>query len=130
MKRIYSICLALFALCIIPGTIPGADGGQAGLIAVAADGPTADAAVSRQAARCAYFLIFDGQGDWIESLANPYRQARGGTGPQVADFLAQKGVDTFIAGEFGTRMSDALQRKGVAMRIATGSALEVVQQAQ
>ena len=130
MKRMYSICLALSVLCIFLGTITGADAGQGGLIAVAADGPTADAAVSRQAARCAYFLIFDGQGELIESLANPHIQARGGAGPQVAELLAQKGVGTLIAGEFGGRMSDALQRKGMAMRIATGSALEAVQQAQ
>ena len=130
MKLMFYVCLALFALFTIPGTTPGADAPEGDLIAVAADGPSADAAVSRQAARCAYFLIFNRRGDLIESLANPHRQARGGAGPQVADFLAQKGVDTLIAGEFGSRMSDALQRKGMAMRIATGSVLDAVQQAQ
>jgi predicted Fe-Mo cluster-binding NifX family protein len=129
MRRFY-IFLALFVFFSVPGTPPAADAGQGGLIAVAADGPSAHAAVSRQAARCAYFLIFNGQGDLIESLANPHRQARGGAGPQVVEFLAQKGVGTLIAGEFGARMSDALQRKGMAMRVATGSALEAVQRAQ
>lgn len=130
MKRMCCLCVVLFALCMLPGTVPGADAVQGGRIAVAADGPATDAAVSLKAARCAYFLIFDNQGDLIESLANPHRQTRGGAGPQVAEMLAQKGVDAFIAGEFGARMSDALQRKGIAMRIATGSALEVVRQAQ
>ncbi|MCJ8501334.1 NifB/NifX family molybdenum-iron cluster-binding protein [Desulfatitalea alkaliphila] len=129
MKRICYLCVVLFALCILPGAVPGVDAGQGKLIAVAADGPAADAAVSLKAARCAYFLIFDSQGELIETLANPHRRTRGGAGPQVAELLAQKGAGTFIAGEFGARMSDALQRKGIAMRIATGSALEVVQQA-
>ena len=94
------------------------------ITAVAAEGQTPAALVSTLAARSPYFLLFAENGDLVEVVANPHKQAAGGAGPQVAEFLAAKGVKTVIAGEFGTKMAGAMKAKGIASRIATGSAAE------
>jgi predicted Fe-Mo cluster-binding NifX family protein len=118
-----STLIIFWILCIMA---PSAMATGEAVIAVAADGETAEAAVSRQAARCPYFLLFDARGVFVEAVANPHRQAAGGAGPQVVAFLAAKGVQTVIAGEFGGRMTTALQGKGMEFRIATGSAAAAV----
>lgn len=119
-----SIILLTWALFIVPSFMAAGEP----VIAVAADGDTADVAVSQQAARAAYFLLFDAQGVLVEAVANPYKQAKGGAGPQAVAFLATKGVRTVIAGEFGSRMSAALQAKGMAFRTASGIAADAVRQ--
>ena len=95
-------------------------------IAVAAEGQAAAAQVSKLAARAPYFLFFDGKGGLVEAVANPHRQAAGGAGPQVVEFLAARGVKTVIAGEFGAKMTAAMQGKDMAFRTASGSAAEAV----
>jgi predicted Fe-Mo cluster-binding NifX family protein len=115
MTSVWILSLALSAMAA----------GEA-VTAVAADGGTADAAVSQQAARAAYFLLFDEQGALVEAVANPYREAAGGAGPQVVAFLAEKGIRTFIAGEFGPRTEAILQGRGIKAMIAAGSAESVV----
>lgn len=91
-------------------------------IAVAAEGQTAAAQVSKVAARAPYFLLFDAKGGLVEAVANPYLQAAGGAGPQVVDFLAARGVTTVAAGEFGSKMTAAMQAKGMTFKIAGGQA--------
>lgn len=96
-------------------------------IAVAAEGQTGSAQVSRQAARSPYFLFFNQQGDLVEAVANPYLQAAGGAGPRVVEFLAAKGVHTVIASEFGAKMTRAMKEKGIVFSIATGNVKDAVQ---
>lgn len=96
------------------------------VVAVAADGETIEASVSSQAARSPYFLLFDAQGDLVETVNNPHQQAAGGAGPLVVDFLAAKGVRTVIAGEFGFKMTGAMQARGMAFQTSTGSAVDAV----
>ena len=94
------------------------------IIAVAAEGQTPAALVSTLAARSPYFLLFTENGELVEVVANPHQQAAGGAGPQVVELLAAKGVKTVIAGEFGAKMAGAMKAKGIASRIAAGSAAE------
>jgi predicted Fe-Mo cluster-binding NifX family protein len=83
-------------------------------IAVASDGKTTTASnVSNLAGRSPYFLIFDGSGKLIETVENPYKDARGGAGLSVVNLLAQKGVKTIVADTFGPRMVDAMKDKGI-----------------
>jgi predicted Fe-Mo cluster-binding NifX family protein len=94
------------------------------VIAVAAEGETAEASVSSQSARSPYFLLFDDRGVLVEAVANPFREVQRGAGPQVADFLAAKGLRIIIAGEFGPRMINALQGRQMEFRTAAGSAAD------
>ncbi|HHO47981.1 MAG TPA: hypothetical protein ENN06_05960 [Desulfobacteraceae bacterium] len=93
-------------------------------IAVAAEGETAESSVSTQSARVPYFLFFDDQGVLAEAVVNPFREVQRGAGPQVADFLAAKGIRIIIAGEFGPRMIGALQSREMEFRTAVGSAAD------
>jgi len=126
MRTIFRIAFIflIWALSMVPSAMAAGEP----VIAVAADGETVGASVSKQAARCPYFLLFDEQGVLVEAVPNPYQQAAGGAGPQAVDFLAAKGVRTVIAGEFGSRMSAALQAKGMVFRTATGVAADAVRQ--
>jgi len=93
-----------------------------GTIAVASVGKTAAAEVSGVAARSPYFLIFDVDGALLEAVDNPYKAAKGGAGPSVVPFLAQKDVAFVVAGEFGEKMIQAMQAQGIGYLEFSGSA--------
>lgn len=82
-------------------------------IAVASDGKTVSSAVSRVAARSSVFLIFDGNGKFVEAINNPHKEIGGGAGPLVVNFLAQKGANVITAQSFGKKMVDAMKAKGI-----------------
>jgi len=124
MTRKMLLPLLVVALSFFAGSAALAAGKT--VIAVAAEGSTPTAQVSKLAARAPYFLLFDDKGQLAEALANPYRQGAGGAGPQVVDFLAAKGIKTVIAGEFGANMTNAMKAKDMTHRIATGPAAEAV----
>ncbi|ADH84876.1 NifB/NifX family molybdenum-iron cluster-binding protein [Desulfurivibrio alkaliphilus] len=118
-------CLLATVLWLL--SLAPAGAAESVLIAVAAEGPEATAAVSKVAARAPYLLLFDHQGNLTAAMANPYRQAGGAAGPQVAQFLADQGAGVVIAGEFGAKMLTAMQNQGLEPRIADGTAATVVQ---
>jgi predicted Fe-Mo cluster-binding NifX family protein len=125
MKRLASIMVMLQVLMLWVGSVVFAAGDIE--FAVAAEGQTVTAQVSQQAARGSYFLFFNKQGELMEAVANPYQQATGGAGTRVAEFLAEKGVRTFLAGEFGAKMTRALKEKGIVASVAVGNAQDAVQ---
>lgn len=124
MNRLY-IILAMMLFGIL-GMAPSLMAGDGPVYAVAAEGESPDAQVSAQAARCPWFLLFDAQGNLVEAVANPHQRAAGGAGPQAAEFLASKGVQTVIAGEFGPKMADALKRRGMTFQTSSGTAADAV----
>jgi predicted Fe-Mo cluster-binding NifX family protein len=81
-------------------------------IAVAALKKDETSPVSDQAGRAPFFLVFDGQGALVETLKNPFRLGSG-AGFAVAKFLADRKVDTFIAGKIGDNMTGALKERGI-----------------
>jgi predicted Fe-Mo cluster-binding NifX family protein len=93
-----------------------------GNIAVAAEGTTAAAQVSGVAARSPYFLIFNRAGTLIEAIDNPYKGAGRKAGVSVVPFLAQKGVTTIVAGEFGKNMIQAMKERDIKYMEFQGSA--------
>ena len=102
-----------------------------GKVAVAAEGKTTASEVSGVAARSPYFLIFDSANSLLEVLDNPYKDTGRRAGPSVAAFLAQKEVTIVIAGQFGDKMIQAMQSKGIEYLEFQGSAdaaLEKVQE--
>ena len=96
------------------------------VIAVASDGETLEAAVSQLAARGSYFLIVDGDGKLLEAIENPYKDTRGGAGVSVVNFLAEKNATIVIAGNFGSKMKDALKAKKIAFFKFEGIAEEAI----
>ena len=99
-----SLTLPVWAYATQKGTVK---------IAVASAGKTATASVSNLAARSPYYLIFDGKGNLIEAISNPYKDAARGAGSSAANFLAEKDVAIVIAENFGIKMINTLKRKQI-----------------
>jgi predicted Fe-Mo cluster-binding NifX family protein len=98
--------------------------GEKEKIAVSANDKTAAASVSKQAGPSPFFLIFDGKGKLIETIANPYKE--GGGGIAVADFLAGKGVTIVVAQGFGDKIVQVMKGKGIKAIAFKGSVEEAV----
>ena len=96
-------------------------------IAIASLGKEEDSKISDQAARAPYFLIFDEKGDFVEALENVHADKARNAGGSAARFLAQRGVNLFIAGNVGDRMTRILETEGIKYQAKTGNAKEVAQ---
>jgi predicted Fe-Mo cluster-binding NifX family protein len=96
------------------------------VVAVASDGKTPKAAVSENAGRCPYFLIFDSEGNLLDSVENPYKDARGSAGVSAANFLAGKNVTIVVAGKCGSKMKGALEAHEIAYFKFEGMAEDAV----
>jgi predicted Fe-Mo cluster-binding NifX family protein len=99
-------------------------------IAVAAEGPKADAAVSAVAGRAPHILIFDAQGKLLSSQPNPVANSPGGAGPALARWLAEKQVTLLIAGQVGGNMASELKRLNIRSVPASGPADKAVKAAK
>jgi predicted Fe-Mo cluster-binding NifX family protein len=95
------------------------------LIAVAASGKTASAAVSAQAGRSPYFLFFDKKGALVEAADNPYKDA-GNAGIPALDFVASRGAKVLVAEGFGPKIVDVMREKGIRPFEFKGSAQDAV----
>ena len=88
----------LSTLMLLLATLPGMNVQAAEVrIAVAAEGSTADAAVSTVAARAPHILIFDAQGKLLSAQSNPAARLSGGAGPALARWLAEQRVTLLLA---------------------------------
>jgi len=81
-------------------------------IAVASNSKDPKSSISSKAGHCPYYLIFNGAGELIEVLGNPYKDAQRKAGQQTANFLADKGVTIVIAGNFGDKMIGVMRSNG------------------
>ena len=111
MKRVLVMGLVILFLC--PVMVNAAEPEQT-KIAVASNENTSKTSVSNEAAKCPYYLIFNGKGALVEVVDNPYGEARRNAGPSAAHFLARKGITIVIAGNFGSKMIKTLKNKGIA----------------
>jgi len=94
-------------------------------IAISASGSTQESAFNPRFGRCDYFLINDTDAGVWEAFPNPAAGARGGAGPQAAQFIANQGVEVVISGRFGPNAFAALDAAGVKAYVAqTGTVLE------
>ena len=82
--------------------------------------------VGNIAARSPYFLLFDNRGELIEAIENPHKDIGGGAGPLVATLMAEKGVKTVIAGNFGINIKASFEEKGVGYLAFSGTVGEAV----
>jgi predicted Fe-Mo cluster-binding NifX family protein len=125
MKKIF---YWLLVMSILFPVAPGAADMDHGLIAVAADESADTANVSSQAARCTYYMLFDGTGDLQEIVDNPYKDAGGGAGPSTVDFLSSKGATIVIAETFGDKMINAMKSKNMKYYELKGEAVGAVKE--
>jgi len=108
MKRSAGLLLVLLLFSSVTAFAAGP-----ATIGVAAEGKVPSSQVSSVAGRCPYFLLFDEKGMFVEAVANPHKDAQGGAGTQVVDFLAGKGVKVVIAEAFGPKIIDVMKGRGM-----------------
>ena len=95
-------------------------------IAIASMSTEPDAEVSQHGARTAFYLIYNGNGDFQEAIANPYANAERGAGPKAARFLAQQDVQCLVAANFGERFVTELEAGGIRQIQKTGIVSDVI----
>jgi predicted Fe-Mo cluster-binding NifX family protein len=95
-------------------------------IAVAALRKDENSEVSPRSGRSKFYLIFDGNGNLLEVISNPFSRGGGGAGFGVAKMLADKNVDIVIGSQIGEHMEEALKIRGVKYYEMTGSAEDAV----
>ena len=88
-------------------------------IAIASPGRKIEEQVAHRAGRAPYYLLFAGR-ELQAVMENPFSQEPGGVGPRLAAWLAEKGVDMVVAGEFGFKMSDHLAANNIEAKQASG----------
>jgi len=126
MEKIAGPILVLISLVLITGLGYAANEGK---IAVAAEGKAVPSEVSKVAGRSPCFLMFDGDGALMEAVDNPHQGDRRGAGASVVSFLAQKGVTFVVAGEFGKKMTQAMDARGIGYLEFRGNAEDAVKKA-
>ena len=95
-------------------------------IAIATEDADISSEVSTQGARALHYLIFDGNGNLKEIIANPYVSNEKNVGPGVATLLAQMGVNKVVAGRFGPKFKEVLEQNKIECIVNTGFAAQLV----
>lgn len=126
MKKTGIILIFLFVLLMGNSLILMGQEERLEKIAIAADRDTIESRVENQGARCIWFLFFDEKGMLIEALENPYKQEKGGAGISSANFLAQKEITIFVAGNVGDKMRSALESNEITFIAFSGSVKDAI----
>ncbi|MFO7760316.1 MAG: NifB/NifX family molybdenum-iron cluster-binding protein [Thermodesulfobacteriota bacterium] len=117
--------LLLFFICALLAFSTATAGAQEEKIAVAANGDNTDTLISQKTARAPFILIFDKNGNLVESHKNPTIRDRR-AGPAMAQWLAENHVDIIIGGNFGARMTQALEDLQIRRIKKSGSVIAAV----
>lgn len=88
-------------------------------IAVASLGKDSSSELSPQAGRAPYYLIFE-DGKLMEVWKNVFSIGGGGAGLAIVKIMADKHVEKIISSNFGEKMRDALNIKGINFEEKTG----------
>ena len=80
------------------------------IVAIPASGKKTDALIDERFARCLYFCLYNSDTKQTNFKENNKRDASGGIGPQVAEFLAESGVNEVWSVEVGPKAQDALDK--------------------
>jgi predicted Fe-Mo cluster-binding NifX family protein len=82
-------------------------------IAISSPSGEPESEFSGRFGRCQYFLLFDtADASWMK-VANPARDAQGGAGARVVQFLTDHGVEAVISGRYGPTAFSALEASGI-----------------
>jgi predicted Fe-Mo cluster-binding NifX family protein len=93
-------------------------------LAISVNEPQFDALLERRFGRCLYFVVADTESRAWAAHPNPAADARGGAGTQAAQFLADKGVEAVLSGDFGPKAYKALEAAQVSMYTAKAGTAE------
>ena len=95
-------------------------------IAIASLGQTPDSEISPQAGRAPYYLIFENN-ELVEAWKNVFSVGGGGVGLAIAKIMADKNVKKIISYNFGDKMKNALEQKGIDFEEKTGIIKDIVE---
>ncbi len=84
-------------------------------IAVSAAGSDAGAPAEERFGRCAYFILFDEQGNLQEVINNEGAASAEGAGIKTTQVLLRHKVDVVLTGRVGPKAMTALSSSGVAV---------------
>lgn len=88
-------------------------------IAFPASADKPEALIDERFARCPFFCFYDFGTRQMEFKENTLRNGAGGVGLQVAEFMANHGVDKVIAVEFGPKAKDTLTKLHIETQLTT-----------
>ncbi|MBF7081465.1 NifB/NifX family molybdenum-iron cluster-binding protein [Desulfallas sp. Bu1-1] len=84
-------------------------------IAVGASGPSKDAPAEERFGRCAYFVVFDENGNVLETINNEGAASAEGAGIRTTQILLDHNVNVVLTGRVGPKAINALLAGGVAV---------------
>ncbi|HNY44765.1 MAG: NifB/NifX family molybdenum-iron cluster-binding protein [Bacteroidota bacterium] len=84
-------------------------------IAITSTGTTLGSTIDPRFGRAAYFVIYDIENKSFEICPNPNKEATEGAGPASVQFVAEKGVEKIVSGEFGVKVKDLLDSLKIQM---------------
>jgi predicted Fe-Mo cluster-binding NifX family protein len=87
-------------------------------LAISSNDGRFDGPFSARFARCEAFIFIDTKTRSWETIPNPAAAAHGGAGAQVAQFLADNGVEATITGRYGPTAMSALNAAGIQAFVA------------
>ncbi len=73
-------------------------------IAITSTGNSPDSKIDSRFGRCSYVVIYNSETEEVEYWPNPSKENIEGAGPGLAQFVASKGVQKIISGEFGGKV--------------------------
>ena len=107
-----AIVVSLMAVGLLASPCRGGDEREV-KTAIASQGRSADGAVAHKAGRAPYYLFFGEDGHLLEVVENPAKNVSRGAGSRTAEFLASKSATLVVAGAFGSKMAQALDREHI-----------------
>jgi predicted Fe-Mo cluster-binding NifX family protein len=101
------------------------------IIAVSSSDGLVDSPFSPRFGRCAYFVLFDTSSNSWNTIENPARNAQGGAGTRVVQFLNDLNVEVLVSGRYGPNAFSAIKASGIAAYLAdSGTPTELVDMVQ
>ena len=97
-------------------------------IAIATESNDPSVEISSQGARALFYLVFGADGHLSEILENPYASNTSRVGQDVANMLINIHVTKVIAGRFGPKFKEALEKKHVECIEQTGLAAQAAKE--
>ncbi|MFO7867506.1 MAG: NifB/NifX family molybdenum-iron cluster-binding protein [Candidatus Aminicenantes bacterium] len=120
------LIIIFFAGTLMPFTGQGENPEK---IAIASEGETIHSQVADQGPRGAWLLFFNQEGDLVEAVENPFQHERSQAGVRCAEFLAEKEVTVFVAGQAGPKMKQVLDSRNIDFMAFSGTVDDALAQA-
>jgi predicted Fe-Mo cluster-binding NifX family protein len=98
-------------------------------ICITSSGEGLDSKVDPRFGRCNYFVIYDPETVYVESVSNASVAASGGAGIKAAETIANAGVNVLLTGNVGPNAFSIFSEVGIEVRVGVkGTVREAVKQ--